>query len=78
MKSIASLHSTAFFSPSLPMAGTWNQNRRRTVRPAPHLPLRFALDTDELAASKQEVVCGGILALCLFYTLAQVVAQLAF
>lgn len=77
MKAMNSIQTSVFFNPTLPMTTAWGETRRSS-RPQPRVPVRFALDTDELASTKQEVVCGGILALCLLYTLAHCVAQFAF
>ncbi len=77
MKSTASFQSSMFFQPTLPITGHWGESTQRISRRRAR-PLRLpSLNTDELAANKQEVVCGGILALCLFYTLAHCFIQLA-
>ena len=78
MKATNSIQHPAFFHPNPPMTGTWGETYPRVRRPQPRVPVRFALDTDELASTKQEIACGGILALCLCYTFAHFVTQLAF
>ena len=76
MKAIASIHSPVFLDSPLPTTASWkevSQRFRRQARAVNH-PV---LNTDELvAASKQEVVCSGILALCLLYTLGHCFLQI--
>ena len=69
------MHSSMFLHAPLPLTTTWGENRQQ-VRRQPRAVALPNLSTDELAASKAEVVCGGILAMCFFYTLVHCVAQM--
>ena len=75
MKAITSMPHSLFIDAPLSFSasqGESRQPRRRQPR-ALNVP---TLSTDALAASKPEVVCGGILGLCLFYTLCHVFMQM--
>ena len=76
MKAIASIHNTVFLDSPLPTTPSWKEVTER-FRRQPRAVSDPVLNTDELAAaSKQEVVCSGILGLCLLYTLGHCFLQM--
>ncbi len=77
MKVTASIHNPLFFNSTLPISGTWGTTSQRIARRRPAAE-RSSLNTDDLNATKQEIVCGGILGLCALYTFAHCFLQLAF
>ena len=77
MKITASLSHPMFIHPPLPLTTSWGESRTQRRRRQPLALSVPALSTDALAASKPEIVCGGILGLCFFYTLCHVFMQLA-
>lgn len=77
MKATNSMQTGLYFNSTLPLSSGWGETRQRIKRVRPTLP-DFTLDADQLAAaSKQEIICAVILALCLLYTLVLTVSQLA-
>ena len=78
MKAMTSSHNSMFLHAPLPLSSSWGETRQQIRRAPRALPQpSLSLSTDELAASKSEIVCGGVLAMCFFYTLIHLVAQLA-
>lgn len=77
MKATASFHQPMFFDAKLPLTGTWGTTRERVIHRKPSAVRPSGLSTDEFDATKQEIVCGGILGLCALYTFAQCFIQLA-
>ena len=75
MKATNAMHNPMFLHAPLPLTASWGENRQQVRRPQA-LPLP-TLSTDELAASKPELVCGGILGMCFFYTLFHLFLQMA-
>ena len=76
MKNVTSLHHSMFLHAPLPLTATWSESRQPSRRPQPRvLSVPASLSTDDLAASKPEIVCGGILAMCFFYTLFHCLVQ---
>ena len=76
MKAISPSHASMFLHTSFPRTITWGENRQPSRRQPRALDLPNP-STDDLAASKPEIVCGGILAACFFYTLLHLIAQMA-
>lgn len=76
MKSTATISDAFFFSPA-PTTLAWGEKSQRIRRPA-RLKHFAKTSPEEFAASKQEIVCSGILAMCLLYTFGYCFAQLAF
>ena len=76
MKMTTSMHHSLFIQTPLPRSTSWSESRR-THRRQPRTLNVTTLSTDALAASKPEIVCGGVLGLCFFYTLCHVFMQMA-
>ena len=76
MKFPTTMQNSMFIHHPFPPTTSWHEDRRFAVK-QPRVLSEPTLSTDELAATKPEIVCSGILGLCLFYTLIHCLAQLA-
>ena len=76
MKNSTSMQQPMFIYSPLPLTTSWTENRR-ALATKPRVLSPWTATTDEFGASKPEIVCGGVLALCFFYTLFHCLVQLA-
>ena len=76
MKTTTSMQQPMFLYSPLPLTTSWGESRQRIVAKPRALP-PLTLSTDELTATKPEIVCSGVLALCFLYTFFHCFALLA-
>ena len=67
---------------ALPLVGQWETGRSRrasfTIRPFALEDVRQTVGYQDELARKQEMICAVILSLCLLFTIAACLGQLAF
>ena len=76
MKNSTTMQPSIFVHSPLPLTTSWGETRQ-PLAAKPRVLLPPTASTDELGASKPEIVCSGVLVLCFFYTLFHCFVQLA-